>query len=60
MPIVKPNMLITGATGFVEKAVMKLVNEPEVEAVVCTDEKFCKNITFEGFSVINPIIGNNS
>jgi len=41
-------------------SVVKSVNKPEVKAVVCADEKFCKTIALEGFSVLNPIIGNNS
>ena len=41
-------------------SVVKSVNEPELKAVVCADEKFCKIIALEGFPVINPIIGANS
>ena len=41
-------------------SVAKSVNEPEYKAVVCADEKFCGIIAIEGFSVINPIIGDNS
>ena len=35
-------------------SVMKAANQPELKAVVCADEKFCKVITLEGFPVINP------
>jgi len=38
----------------IQLSVVKSVNEPEVKAVVCADEKFCKIIALEGFSVINP------
>ena len=41
-------------------SVMKAVNQPELNAVVCADEKFCKIIALEGFPVINPIIRDNS
>ena len=43
----------------IQLSVVKLINEPEVKAVVCADEKFCKIIALEGFSVINPIIDDN-
>ena len=36
-------------------SVMKAINHTELKAVVCADEKFCKVITLDGFSVINPI-----
>jgi uncharacterized protein len=38
-------------------SVIKSINQPEVHAVICADEKFCKIITIEGFPVINPIDG---
>ena len=41
-------------------SVVKSANEPELKAVVCADEKFCKIIALEGFPVINPIVGANS
>jgi len=44
----------------IQLSLMKSVNELEVKAVVCADEKFCKVITLEGFPVINPITGDNS
>jgi len=44
----------------IQLAVAKSVNRPEVKAVVCADKKFCKIIALEGFSVINPIIDDNS
>jgi len=44
----------------IQLSVVKSVNELEVKAVVCADKKFCKVITLEGFSVINPITGDNS
>ena len=44
----------------IQLSVVKSVNESEIKAVVCADEKFCKIIALEGFSVINPIIGDNS
>ena len=44
----------------IQLSVVKSVNQSEVKAVVCADEKFCKIIAFEGFSVINPMIGDNS
>jgi predicted nucleic acid-binding protein len=44
----------------IQLSVVKSVNELEVRVVVCADEKFCKVITLEGFSVINPITGDNS
>jgi len=44
----------------IQLSVVKSVNRPEVKAVVCADKKFCKIIAFEDFSVINPIIGDNS
>lgn len=43
----------------IQLSVVKLINEPEVKAVVCADEKFCKITALEGFSVINPIIDDN-
>jgi predicted nucleic acid-binding protein len=43
----------------IQLSVVKSINEPEVKAVVCADEKFCKIIALEGFSVINPIIDDN-
>ena len=36
-------------------SVMKAINDTELKAVVCADEKFCRVITLDGFSVINPI-----
>ncbi len=36
-------------------SVMKAINHTELKAVVCADEKFCRVITLDGFSVINPI-----
>ena len=39
----------------IQLSVMKAVKRPEVKAVICADEKFCKVITLEGFRVINPI-----
>ncbi len=44
----------------IQLSVFKSVNRPEVKAVVCADKKFCKIIALEGFSVINPIIGDTS
>ncbi|RLB78157.1 MAG: hypothetical protein DRH24_14910 [Deltaproteobacteria bacterium] len=44
----------------IQLSVVKSVNQAEVKAVVCADEKFCKIITLEGFPVINPITGDNS
>ena len=44
----------------IQLSVVKSVNELEVKAVVCADEKFCKVIILEGFPVINPITGDNS
>ncbi len=41
-------------------SVVKTVSQPELKAVVCADEKFCKIIALEGLPVINPIIGDNS
>jgi len=41
----------------IQLSVMKAVNQAEVKAVVCADDKFCKVIDLEGFSVINPIKG---
>jgi len=43
----------------IQLSVVKSINEPEVKAVVCADEKLCKIIALEGFSVINPIIDDN-
>jgi len=43
----------------IQLSVVKSVNQSEVKAVVCADEKFCKIIALEGFPVINPIIGVN-
>jgi len=36
-------------------SVMKAISQAELKAVVCADEKFCKVITLEGFSVTNPL-----
>lgn len=36
-------------------SVMKAVNQSGLKAIICADEKFCKVIALEGFSVINPI-----
>jgi len=47
------------ALDAMQLSVMKAVNHPGLKAVVCADEKFCKVIALEGFSVINPIIGDN-
>ena len=44
----------------IQLSVVKSINEPEVKAVVCADNKFCKIIALEGFPVINPIIRDNS
>jgi hypothetical protein len=45
----------------IQLSVVKSATQSEVvKAVVCADEKFCKIIALEGFSVINPIIGDNS
>jgi len=44
----------------IQLSVVKASNQPELKAVVCADEKFCKVITLEGFPVINPITGDNS
>ena len=43
----------------IQLSVAKSVYGSGVKAVVCADEKFCKIITFEGFSVINPITEGN-
>ena len=36
-------------------SVMKEISQTGLKTVVCTDEKFCKVITLEGFPVTNPI-----
>jgi len=38
-----------------QRSAMKEISQTEFKTVVCTDEKFCKVITLEGFPVTNPI-----
>ena len=41
-------------------SVAKTVNQPELKAVICADEKFCKIIALEGLPVNNSTIDDNS